>query len=76
MSVDEYMRRMIELGYPKPSLNLWLRDDGAISGCASYRGTCGFGGDERAVYASWPDLIAALFDPRDAQRSGRKFIRL
>lgn len=62
MSNEEYFTRMLALGYPQPSLSLWLDNNGIRKGSASHLGICGLGGESGAIYKYWGDLIKAVFD--------------
>ena len=61
MTLAEYFAEMLRLGYPRPSINLWIKEDGTLTGSASYHATCGHGGPSGAVYKGEGALIKALF---------------
>jgi hypothetical protein len=61
MSIDEYLRVMTELGYPRPSICVWLGDEGELHGSASYMGTCGHGGNVGFQAHRVDELVEHLF---------------
>lgn len=63
MTTDEYFERMKALGYPAPSLRLWIDDDdGRKRASASFRGTCGHGGRAGDDPKSWDEMISLVFN--------------
>lgn len=73
MGVNEYLREMSRLGYPRPSIDFWVDHDGNLKGAASYYGG-GRIGEERAYRQHEVNrLIQALFN--NITKNGRRFSR-
>ena len=73
MTVNEYLREMEKLGYPCPSIDLWIDAEHHLRGAASYHGG-GRIGDERTYHRHEVNrLIQALFN--NITKNGRCFSR-